>query len=342
MSHNLSLNTQLTTVVYTYYKFVGKNKPLLRHILTPSFGYQYIPALNKTYSYLNSNGDEVRYSIFEKSLYKSAGLKDQSIFNFALNNTFELKRKSAKDTITGYKKTRLIEALTFSGNYDFLKDSMKLSFLNIDLRISPADFFSIVVTSSYSFYDWDDVTGKNINAFALRSRNTLGRFMSLSFNPMFTITSKKSREVMQENKDRFANNWTADFQYYSLHPELFVDFQIPWKINLNYVYAITANQSKNMNIPDGMRNYLPIHTLYMNGDISFTKRWKLVANVYFDLKQMQVTNANLNFTRDMHCWRLAFNWTPIGTNKSFLLTIASTSNLFKDAKLDFRKPPELF
>jgi hypothetical protein len=30
---------------------------------------------------------------------------------------------------------------------------------------------------------------------------------------------------------------------------------------------------------------------------------------------------------------------PIGGNKSFLLSIRNTSSIFKDAKIEFRKPP---
>ena len=125
-------------------------------------------------------------------------------------------------------------------------------------------------------------------------------------------------------------------------PETYVDFEIPWKVTLGHTYGISANQNKNDISPDGRKNYLETHTLSLNGDISFTKRWKVVADMYFDIKTKQVVNTRFSFTRNMHCWNLAFYWTPIGGNKSFLFSIASTSNLFKDAKLDLRKPPELF
>ena len=76
-----------------------------------------------------------------------------------------------------------------------------------------------------------------------------------------------------------------------------------------------------------------------NGDISFTKRWKLASTINLDLEDVGVTNARFSLSRNMHCWSLAFHWTPIGGNKSFLFSIRSTSSLFKDAKIDIRKPP---
>ena len=64
-----------------------------------------------------------------------------------------------------------------------------------------------------------------------------------------------------------------------------------------------------------------------------------VSTINFDLEDALVTNARFSLTRDMHCWALAFHWTPIGGNKSFLFSIRSTSTLFRDAKIDIRKPP---
>jgi hypothetical protein len=42
----------------------------------------------------------------------------------------------------------------------------------------------------------------------------------------------------------------------------------------------------------------------------------------------------------MHCWQLAFYWTPVGGQQSFLIRFNATSALFQSAKLELRKPPE--
>lgn len=341
MSQNMSFNAQLTTVLYSYYRVVGKSKPLVRHILTPSFGYRYVPNLNRSLSYTNpvQNLPDVKYSPFERSIYSESVTNDQSIITFGFNNTFEMKRKSEKDTITGFKKTRLIDALSISGSYDLLKDSMNLSNIGVDLRISPVDYFNFVANTSFSPYAWNDTTGAILKQYATSQNGRLGRFVSTSLTTSFTIAPKASRDKIQENKDEFSKNWNADFQYFALHPENYIDFEIPWKVTFSHLWYINANTAK---INKSDKDFIQTQTLSMNGDISFTKRWKLASDVYFDIKTFQVTNARLTFTRNMHCWNLAFYWTPIGTNKSFLFSINSSSNLFKDAKLDVRKPPELF
>ena len=54
------------------------------------------------------------------------------------------------------------------------------------------------------------------------------------------------------------------------------------------------------------------------GDISFTQRWKLSANINYDFESSKISNARFTLARNMHCWALSFYWTPIGGNKSFL------------------------
>src|SRR5690606_24383442 len=93
MSHSLSFTAQLTTALYSYYKFVGKKEPLLRHILTPSFSFQYIPGLNKGITdSVGVDKTPITYSPFERSAYSSGISKNQALINFSFNNTFELKR----------------------------------------------------------------------------------------------------------------------------------------------------------------------------------------------------------------------------------------------------------
>lgn len=337
MSHTLSFTAQLTTAIYSYYKFVGKKQPLLRHVLTPSFSFQYVPNLNKSITdSVGVNMAPITYSPFERSVYASGTTNDQALINFSFNNTFELKRKSDKDTITGFKKTRIIDALSFSGNYDLLRDSMNLSDIRASLRINPISWLSFVANANFSPYDWVDSTGRILGTYAVKTRGELGRFTSSSFSTGITLTSKESREKMNATAENISNNWNADYEYFMLYPERIVNFAIPWKITFSHIYEIRANTNINNLTPE---RWIQRQTLAVNGDVSFTKRWKVVGDISFDLKELKATNARFGLTRDMHCWALSFNWIPLGGNKSFLFSIRSTSQLFRDAKIDIRKPP---
>lgn len=160
--------------------------------------------------------------------------------------------------------------------------------------------------------------------------------MNNAITTTFTITSRESREKIEENKEVVAENWQADYDYFYLHPERIIDYRIPWKVNVSHVFNLNRNINKTVTDNEEFRQ---VHTVNVDTDISITKRWKLGAVVNIDLKTKKVTNGYFTLNRDMHCWALSFRWTPIGFNKSFLLTIRNTSSIFKDAKLDFRKPP---
>lgn len=338
MSHNLSFNTQITTTIFSYYKFLGSKEPILRHVLTPSFTFSYTP--NLSYNITDSVGtnmEPITYSPFERSLYSSQVNKgkNQSVLRFAFNNTFEIKRKSKKDTITGFKKTRIIDALSISGSYDFSKDSMNLSDIRISMRINPIPWFNIVANSTFSPYGWIDSTGAQLYEYATITNGKIGRFTSNNISTSITFTSKESQKELQ-SKNNTTTNWNSDYEYFIMHPERFVNFKIPWKLSLSHIYQINRNQLITNINPD---KWLQVQTLMINGDVSITKRWKIATNINIDIKTREVTNTRFMLTRDLHCWALAFNWIPLGGNKSFFFSIRSTSKLFTDAKLELRKPP---
>lgn len=336
MSGSVALSTQ----IYAYYKFLGKKNPLMRHIITPSFTYSYTPlATVKKDSYFDDNNKEIFYSTYQNSAFAQSIPRSSSLLGFNLMNTFELKRKSAKDTITGFKKTKIIEALSINGTYDFLRDSMKLSDLNLSLRISPINNVSFVATSTFSPYAWDENSLRTKKDFAYNVGQGIGRFINTSFNTTFTITSESSKRKIEENKEAFNGTWNSDVNYFMLHPEQILDFEIPWKINLTHVLNINQNIGRNSSNLD---KFILVNTINFNGDINITKRWKVSNNSLFDIKAVKMVNSRFTLTRNLHCWTLNFDTTPIGSNKYFVLRLNANAQMLQSAKVQLTKPPSVF
>jgi hypothetical protein len=337
MSHEFNMNVSLTTMLYTYYQFIGKKKTKMRHLMTPSVGFRYVPLLNPLISEnVGVNQSLVTYSPFERSIYNVGNSSQAAFLNFGINNTFELKYKSDKDTVTGFKKTRIIDQFSINGNYDFMKDSMNLSNITFALRISPVDWLNFVSNATFSPYGWNETNGKTIGAYALANNQGLGRFTTTGLTTALTIAPPKDRKKIQETGERLNTNWNSDFNYFALYPERAIYFDIPWKMSLSHVYTINANQNITTTSP---KIYNQVQTLVLNGDLSFTKRWNISGNLNLNLQEFEVTNLYFSLNRNMHCWALSFFWTPIGGNKSFLFSIRNTSSVFKDAKIEIRKPP---
>ena len=340
MAHEVNFSVNMTSVIYSYYQFIGKNKPKLRHLITPSVGFRYVPQLNElTQANVGVNQTTVKYSPYENSIYSVGNSQKAAMLNFGINNTMELKMKSDNDTLTGFRKIRLIDQLSINGNYDFMKDSMQLSNIALNLRISPADWINFVSGANFSPYAWDASTGKTLSNYAFSSQQGLGRFLGTNFTTSITIAPKKSREKVANSTSTInEQNWNSEFNYYALHPERAIFFDIPWKMSLSHVYTINVNQdisSTNLAKNDFTQ------TLVVSGDVSMTKRWNVSGNLNFNLQEFRLTNAYFSLNRNLHCWALSFYYVPVGGNKSFLFSIRNTSSIFKDAKIEIRKPPAL-
>ena len=337
MRHELNFSFTATTVLYGYYRFVGPKKARLRHLMTPNIGYRYTPGWNPLVTAnAGPNQAAISYSPFERSIYQVGSVREASLLTFGINNTAELKLKSDQDTLTGYKKIRLIDQFSVTGFYDFTKDSMQLSDLALNLRISPANWINFVSNAQWSPYAWNQL-GSTTGEYAWQNAQQLGRLTTTNLTTTIVVAPKKDRKKIQNHSTLFnEQDWNADFNYYALHPERAVYYDIPWKMNLSHVYGIRANQEISTSNPD---SWLFVQTLVLSGDVSFTKRWNLSGNLNFNLQETRLTNAYFSLNRNMHCWALSFYYVPLGGNKSFLLTIRNTSSIFRDAKIEFRKPP---
>lgn len=334
ISQDASFQTELSTNLYAYYSFVGKGEMKMRHVLTPRVSMRFQP---NTSSYktetLGPLNKEVYYSPFESSLYREGVGRDIGLISYSLNNTFELKHKDKKDTVSGFKKTRIIDALSISGNYDIFKDSMQFSDISLQLRIAPIKGLSIVSRADISPYAWDE-NGVAYDKFAVDNNQGIGRLSSANISTTYTFTSSKSRDRINSTQQKIGDHWGADYQYYAMNPHEIIDFAIPWKINLTHTYFVSLNNT------NPKERFNQNQNLVVSGDVSFTERWKVGVNSSYDLKEMNLTQTRLTLTRNMHCWQLSFYWTPVGGQQSFLVRFNATSALFQSAKLELRKPPE--
>lgn len=334
LSHDASFQTELSTSLYAYYNFVGKGDMKMRHVMTPRVSFRFQPNMSSYVTeYLGPDNLEVNYSPYENSLYRESFGRDVGLISYSLNNTFELKHKSRSDTTNEMTKTRIIDALSISGNYDIFKDSMNFSDINLQLRFTPVRGLSIVSSGAISPYAWNE-NGITYNQFAMNNNQGIGRFTRANISTTYTFTTRESQDKINANREVMGDFWGADYQYFAMNPHEIIDFDIPWKINFTHTYFI------NLAPHDPDRKYTQNQNIMISGDVSYTQRWKLGLNASYDLKIGNLTQTQLTLTRDMHCWQLSFYWTPVGGQQSFLVRFNATSNLFQSAKLELRKPPE--
>jgi hypothetical protein len=337
MGHNVNLRVNATSTIYSMFQMIGLKNVRFRNVTRPSLGYSFVPKLNQVFSTFNPNTDNVqRYTAHDQSLYRSATTNDQSLINFGLSHTTEMKAPSKRDS-TGIKKIGLIEGFDLRGSYDMLRDSFNLSDIGMNLRIKPLEFWNIVGGASYSFYDWDDSTKAMKPSFALaRDTSKLGRFMSFDVASTFTFSSKEGQKIISETDQRLKENWLDDYQYYMLRPYEVMDFRIPWRVNLSYNLRVIRNTRVQQNNPE---LFNVVQTITYQADLTLTPRWMISSRGTFDIKAKNFSTLAIDINRNIHCWNMSFSWIPVGFNKSFMLRIAANASMLRDVKYEFRKPP---
>jgi hypothetical protein len=142
------------------------------------------------------------------------------------------------------------------------------------------------------------VTGKTFKTYAYKEGQAIGRILSSTINTTWIISTPEGKRKIDENKQILSSVYNSDIQYYTLYPERFVDFEIPWKLNFTHVFSLQTNTNK---ITTNTDQFTSVQTLSLNGDASVTKRWKISGTSYYDIKTNKITNCNFTLTRNLHC-----------------------------------------
>ena len=339
-SYNTALS--LSTRIYgTVFFKKGKIKAI-RHVITPEISLTYSPDFTqKKYGYyeniqINNAGETRLLSKYENFLYGSPRIGSSASMNFYIGNNLEMKVIDENDTISGTKKIKIFENLSFSGNYNFLADSFQLSPIRFNTRTS---FFKRLINVSLSgtmdpyAYKLDSISETNqiyqrrINELAIKNNQGLGSlaFINMALGMRFSAKDFQSPEEEDEKESRFGTRREID--YINSNIAEYVDFNVPWSINASY----NLNRRK-----IGYNDPIITQTITMSGDISISEKTKISMRSGYDFKNKMLTQTSINATRDLHCWRIRFNWVPFGRFQSYNLSISAVSALLQDLKLEKR------
>jgi len=339
-AYDYSMSSGLSTKIYGMYPKMGKIEAI-RHVVTPSFNLNYRPDFSEERygfykEYVNMNGERQKYSIFEGGIYGGPGAGKSMGIGFSVDNNIEAKVRNSKDT-TGkeaFKKIPLLQGLTFSGNYNFMADSLKLSTISFSGRTS---IFNQKINLNFNGTLDPYVVnseGRRIDRFAVQEGN-LARLTNfgLSFDYSLNPDANKSRNNNLDSLRNQMPNLTQDqaeaLARISTDPNAFVDFNIPWNLNGSF----SMNYTKTWNNQDRrMENQLTA-TVNVNGDFNVTPKWKVQFNTGYDLRQKALSLTRLSIYRDLHCWDMSVGWTPFGQYQSYNITIRAKASILQDLKL---------
>jgi len=336
-SYDYSVSSGLSTKIYGMYPKIGKIQAM-RHVITPSFNLNYRPDFSDPMygfyrRYIDARGEENLYSIFQGSKYGSPGSGRSMGIGFSIDNNLEAKLLSKRDTTDGgVKKVPILQGLTFSGNYNFVADSFKLSNINFSGRTALFNQkINLNFNGTFDPYSYDRTAERRVNRYAIKD-GQLARLtqFGLSFDYSFNPDANKSRQQGLDSLDKQKPSMTPEQQQQlariSSDPNAFVDFNIPWNLagSFSFQYSNPGNRET------------VTATLNIHGDFSLTPKWKVQFNSGYDFRQKEVSMTRFSIYRDLHCWDMSFGWVPFGRFQSYNVTIRAKASILQDLKLTKR------
>ena len=107
----------------------------------------------------------------------------------------------------------------------------------------------------------------------------------------------------------------------------FFSSKLPWDMTL--AYSLTYSNANRENKITG-------NSIMVSMNMDITPKWKGGVSTGFDFVQKGVTFTQFRFERDLLSWRMAFNWSPMGTNSNWNFFIGIKSGMLSDIKWNKR------
>lgn len=308
----------MSTVLYGMLVFKKGPLKAIRHVFTPSWGFTYRPDFGtQQYGYFGTNNTKSSYSIYDLGVYGKPSSGEQGSFNLNLGNNLEMKVRSAKDTITGTKKVKILDYFGASASYNFFADSLKLSDISLSARTTLFNKLNVNYTGNFTPYTLD-TNNSRINKFRVNEDGKLGTLTTSSVALGFNLNKQG-----QTTRTTTVPSSEDQLEEINANPEAYIDFDVPWNFFMNYNLTYNALVDENK----------ITQSLSFNGDISLTPKWKVGFTSGYDFVGKELIQTTLNIYRDLHCWEAKFRWVPFGQLKSYSIDINVKAPVLQSLKL---------
>ena len=345
-ARDMAFSLSLSTRIFGSFTF-GKNSALqaIRHEIRPSVSISYKPdfAGGTYYDRIDSASRiRSRASVYSNSLYGAFGEGKFGGLSFNIDNNIQAKMRNKADTAAGAtKKVTLIDGFSFSGSYNFLKDSFRFSTFSVSARTNLFDKFNITTSATLDPYQVDLTNGRPINKLVWANKPSLGRLTSASISLSTQFqggdqSKKKSKiptnpnQLINQNTGMPLDEYQTEAAYIRGNPAEFADFSLPWSLNFSYSLQYNKNYIFAKKDFVGTLN----QNVNWNSTLKLTEKWQLGINGYYNITEKELGTLSLSISREMHCWQMSINISPVGRYRFFNIAISPKSGLLRDVKIN--------
>ncbi len=345
-ARDMSFGISMTTRIFGMFTFRKSGKiQAIRHEIRPSIGLSYKPDFTRG-TYFTTQSDTFnnfkRYSVYENNIYSPFSEGKFGGINFSIDNNIQAKVRNKKDTgEAAVKKVTFIDGLSMNGSYNLMADSFALSILSFSARSNLFDKINITASASTDPYDLDAGGRRSRQLIWKRKPFSLGRLVGglVSLQSQLTggkkdnSNNKKDLSRYQQQYDPRNGQPLDEFQqeaaYINNNPGEFADFSIPWSFNFSYSLRFQRTP-----LPEGGSNTDIFQDVTLQGDVNLTPRWKVGMNGTYNITTRDLGTVSLFLSREMHCWQMSINVSPVGRFRFFNFTISPKSGLLRDLKIN--------
>jgi LPS-assembly protein len=337
MSFGIAANTR----IFGTYKFKPtSNIVAIRHEIRPTISVNYQPDMNAKYYYnlkVDTSDRTLRVSQFDGGILGAFSEGSFGGIGFGIDNLLEMKTKNKQDTADkAGKKIKLIDGFGFNSNYNFLADSFQLGNFNFYARSTLFEKVNITASANLDPYDIDNRGFRSKQILWDPAKFKFGRITSgnVAISTSFRSKSKDGKDDKAKDipVDPFMtpDEQQRQLQFARANPAEFTDFNIPWNLSIAYSFNFTRVLA-----PD-YSGFITqtFSTFNFNGDFSLTDKWKVGATGFYDITRGSLQQLSTFITREMHCWQLSINVTPIGLFRSFNITVSPKSGILRDLRIN--------
>lgn len=345
-SRDMSFSLGISTRIFGLFGFSKKSKIQgIRHQITPNLSASYSPELNKRFTYImqvDTSGTLQKRSLLDGNIYGSGFTSRFGGLSFSLDNNIAMKIRGKADTSeAGIKKISILDQFNISTAYNFLVDSFKLSPIGVRASTNLFQKVSISAFANLTPYQRSEIDGRMIDKLVWeKNKFTLGKMtnasvtLSTSFNggkkDAKGNAAKKLGDVStyRDPNGMPLNEWETEAAYIQNNPGEFVDFNIPWDLSISY--SLMYNNNVYMLNPIKSVN----QTANLNGSINLSPKWKIGGSTSYNITEKQIGIVTMYLSRDLHCWQMSINISPVGQWRFFSVNISPKSNILRDLKIN--------
>lgn len=331
-----SAGATLTSKLYGMYTFRGSRIKAIRHVITPSVGFNYRPEqTTQIEGPFGTNGALSSYSPYDIGIYGKPAAGQSGTVNLGVIQNLEAKvrdGKAMRDSAAvsdglQLKKIKIFDYVGLTSNYDIFQDSVQWSPVNLAARTTFFNKLNVNVVSLWDPYAVNEI-GQRIDR---SERSVSGKLARMTYTNVALGIDLKSKKYGQAPSSTPSNDQQV-VEESDPSKGARINFSVPWHLGISYSYDITRTYANNA-FTDMQRQ-----SVLFNGDLNILKYWKLGFSSGYDMVAKDWTPTSLNLYWDLHCWEFNFNIIPLGVRKSFSFRINVKASVLRDLKFEQRRP----